>query len=132
MMFFWVYSIYTILSHFLFFILLVLLPLHRYQCSLSLVKNYVQKICSRNRLRFFWIAWSALTKRPHFIKKNCDCDFRNSGACNVPLGRYFEYLSNRILESPKFPKICMLTTSVCWMYYLHYLEISSKLYWNQV
>ena len=48
---------------------------------------------------------SAIACRLQILFWNCDCNFRNFGACYILLERSFQDLSNGILHAPKFLKL---------------------------
>ena len=75
-------------------------------CLSALVENYAKKNRSRNRLRFFWPTWFAVTKQLQICFFGIATKFgKHLGACNIPLERYFQYLFSGILHAPRFYKL---------------------------
>ena len=68
---------------------------------MSLVENYAKKNRSGNQLQFFWPSWSTITKQQQIYYWFSNSNFRNLGACNIPLENSWKNLSNSVLHAPK-------------------------------
>ena len=79
----------------------------------SVVEKYSQKNHNRNWLRFFWPAWYAVAKQLQiFVFCFAIAIFKNHGAINIPLERYFENLSNGMFHAPRYLEFQLLNQRI--------------------